>query len=169
MGWSECWLPSGIWLGQGSKELPVIRARQRVAFCSSTRTKTLEVGLRGRSAERLAISLPRRTVRGRGRAPSARGFSRYLWLLAMPSKNPSCAKSASSSACRARSHADPSSSPARPGDPHALLQALGPYSDTKPTAMWCVAKLQRGICLSLMAARKASQPADSACRRCLSM
>ena len=98
-----------------------MRARQRVAFCSSTRTKTLEVGLRGRSAERLAISLPRRTVRGRGCAPSARGFSRYLWSLATPSRNPSCAASASGSALWADSHAALISSTAMPGELHALL------------------------------------------------
>lgn len=57
---------------------PVMRACQRVMFCSSTRTKTEEVGLRGRSMLRLAISLPTRTRRPRGCAPSPAALFAYL-------------------------------------------------------------------------------------------
>ena len=48
---------------KGAQSSPVMSARHSVTFCSSTRTKTLEVGFSGRSLLRPAIYLPRRTVR----------------------------------------------------------------------------------------------------------
>ena len=79
-----------VWRKQ-ARDAPVMRACQRAMFCSSTRTRTDEEGASGRSRLRLATSLPTRTRRGRGCAPSRSAVGLYLLSRARPSTKLSCA------------------------------------------------------------------------------